>query len=279
MPVSVNEGLRQRIQEIAPILRSTAFENADLPIRETLNHTEYQAIVLAIQRIAPHVDRLALESGATWRDVEAWTSSSADDPHRSPAPPRGSYHTRNAKLRPILPRDVEGLYLASLDPSVNHRWRFRGRTPSFGDFQSQLFSEHVLAQYIVTSLASDAAIGLVAAYGADLVGRSCYVAIQRSSGAAAADRGLVTEGTFAFLQYLFDHFSFRKIYFEIPEYNTNLVAGGIASLMVVESRLKDHYYYGERYWDLFTYALYQEDWERVAAPHRGDWPAGHFRDN
>lgn len=50
----------------------------------------------------------------------------------------------------------------------------------------------------------------------------------------------------------------------------------MGSLLVEEGRLKGHYFYGERYWDLLTFAIYHEDWEKVAVLFRGEWPEGHF---
>lgn len=267
--------LRARLQQLVPTLTDRDFDDPGRPLRDLLSNAEYQATVLAVQQLVPEIDRSALEAGATWRDVASWIA--AADPHESSEPhPRGSYRTRNASLRPLMPSDVEGLYLASIEPRSNHRWRFRGRTPSFGEFQAQLFADHVLSQYMVISTPSSAPVGLVAAYGADLVARHCHVAFQRTLNAPEEARGLMTEGSFAFLQYLFDHFAFRKVYLELPEYNLSLFSGGVGSLLVEEGRLKEHYFYGERYWDQCTYAIYHDAWEAVAHHYRGDWPAGHF---
>ncbi|MBA3913539.1 MAG: hypothetical protein H0X25_06730 [Acidobacteriales bacterium] len=120
--------------------------------------------------------------------------------------------------------------------------------------------------------------GLVAAYNASLVGRGyCYVAAQRIDGGASAtddSRGLVAQGMFAFIQYLFDHFDFFKLYFEVPEYNLSLFGAGVDSLLVQEGLLAGHHWYGERRWDEYIFALYHEKWESVASLYRGEWPDG-----
>lgn len=77
-----------------------------------------------------------------------------------------------------------------------------------------------------------------------------------------------------FIQYLFDHFDFRKLYFEVPEYNASLLATGAGSLLAEEGRLREHLYYGDRMWDMVVYALYREPWETVADGFRGRWPEG-----
>lgn len=84
------------------------------------------------------------------------------------------------------------------------------------------------------------------------------------------------EGIFVFIQYLFDHFDFQKIYLEVPEYNLSLFAGGIGSLLEQEGCFRDHLYYGDRRWDMLMFALYRSSWEAVADGFRGRWPEGHF---
>lgn len=87
--MTVNEELRNRLRALVPTLSESTFDNADVPLRSALSHTEYQATVLAIQRLGPHVDRSAIEDGATWRDVAAWIANGQADPEVAPLPPRG----------------------------------------------------------------------------------------------------------------------------------------------------------------------------------------------
>ena len=131
---------------------------------------------------------------------------------------------------------------------------------------------------VVATESNGAPVGVVSAYNAEPTAGHCYVAMQRvlhDDNEGLNTKGLMVEGFFVFVQYLFDHFDFRKLYLEIPEYNRTLIAGGPNSLLVQEGELKDHCYYGDRMWSQFIYALYRAKWEEVAPAFRGDWPADH----
>src|SRR5262249_26093223 len=47
------------------------------------------------------------------------------------------------------------------------------------------------------------------------------------------------------------------------------VRGGPGSLLAVEGQLKDHHYWGDRYWDQYFLVLYRERWEEIADSFRG----------
>jgi hypothetical protein len=173
---------------------------------------------------------------------------------------------------------VDALYFASLEPQVAHRWRFRGRTPAPNEFRDNLFDPGVLAQFMVVQADTDDPIGLVSSYQASMVAKHCFVAFQRlRTNDDGPTGGLMIEGLLIFVQYLFDHFDFHKVYFEVPEYNASLFARGPGAIVEEEGRFKDHLYYGDRTWDMLTFALYRARWESVADGFRGLWPDDHFQ--
>jgi RimJ/RimL family protein N-acetyltransferase len=158
--------------------------------------------------------------------LESAAATQSQDSASSAGLVRGSYRTRNVRLRPLLERDLPALYVSALDPTQAHRWRFRGATPSPDHFRQTVFDPNVLAQYAVVEIDSDTLAGIVTAYGADLASGHCYGAMLRVASAASGVRpGAVTEGFGIFLGYLFDHFDLRKIYLEVPEYNLSIVEG------------------------------------------------------
>jgi hypothetical protein len=263
-------------------LEKRHFDQIDRPLPEVLGHTLLQGVTVAVMRLNPNVDRSAMTSGPTWRDVFAWLEGvdvgdvRPDD--TAARPPRGSYRSPSTTLRQLGASDVDALYGASLDPRMSHRWRFRGRTPSPADFQRLVFSSEVLCQYMVVEVATGRSVGLVTAYNAELTAGHVYVAVQRlpDEVTGPSSKGLMIEGTFVFLQYLFDHFTLRKLYLEVPEYNLSLFELGINSLLQVEGRLREHLYWGDRHWDMYHLALYRKDWDQVAQGFRGSWPSDHF---
>ena len=248
------------------------------PVRQFVKHGELQILVLAAQQVGPHLAREGLED-ATFADLVDWIA-----PHLSERPAdsqgqrtvRGSYETINVSLAPLTDGDLGALYAAAINPRVSHRWRFRGRTPSPEEFRATLYKGS-LAQFMIKARSvGGEPIGLVSAYDADMISGHCYAAVQRTphgTSNEAVGHGLMIEGVLTFVQYLFDHFSLRKIYFEIPEYNRDFLNSD-GGLLEQEGRLIEHQYYADRYWDLYTYALYRSKWEEIAPLFRGDWPAG-----
>lgn len=272
--------VRRVLCDMVPGLEDHHFTPSDRPLAEVLDHANRQAVFAAVMRLAPDVSRQALVSGATWDDIVAWLDAAGDDaaPTAEDRPPRGSYVSPNTTLRPLTPVDIDALYHASLDPRTNHRWRFRGGTPSPAEFHQALFSAEVLCQYMVVDLETRHGVGLVTAYAADHMARHARVAVQRllAEDAAPESQGLMIEGFMVFVQYLFDHFDLNKVYVEVPEYNMSIFDLGPTSLLQVEGRLEDHLYWGDRTWDMCILALYRRHWETIADHFRGRWPEGHF---
>jgi hypothetical protein len=50
---------------------------------------------------------------------------------------------------------------------------------------------------------------------------------------------------------------------DVPEYNMDRFKSGIGRYFDVEARLRDHRYFGGRYWDELILALYREQWHDV----------------
>ena len=69
-------------------------------------------------------------------------------------------------------------------------------------------------------------------------------------------------GASLFLTYVFAYFPFRKLYAEIFEYNENSrrIAEKLGFKLV--GRLRNHVWYGDRFWDALHFSLTREDWSR-----------------
>lgn len=253
-------------------------QRLDEKLGSVFGHLDMQVLIYACRLIVPGMPRQVFAPDATGHDLMHWLGKAVESGRTRFSPrKRGSYMSADATLRPIVEQDVSALYLAALDPRSGHRWRYRGRTPSPDAFRRSLFGEGVLAQFAVVSLEDRSrAVGLVSAYSADIASGHCYVAFQRADPGRSPSptRGLMIEGILIFIQYLFDHFNLFKIYLEIPEYNLDLVIGGATSILQLEGRLAKHYYYGERRWDQYIYALYKDAWDEIASLFRADWEDG-----
>jgi RimJ/RimL family protein N-acetyltransferase len=69
--------------------------------------------------------------------------------------------------------------------------------------------------------------------------------------------GIAVEPVRLFTRYLFDVWPFRKVYFEMPEFNYRQFASASGGALRVEARLRDHDYYRGRRWDRLTLAAYR----------------------
>lgn len=173
--------------------------------------------------------------------------------------PRDS--SRRVRLRPIIPNDYEYLYQLSVSPATNYRWRFRGTTPAPEKFAQDLWAG-VVAQFMMVGTATGRPIGQVVAYNAQPENGLAYIGVLCDDDALGS--GVALEGLGLFITYLFQHWPFRKLYAELPEFSFASVASGLEKVFVEEGLLKDYVFYAERYWDVHIIALSRTSWKDLA---------------
>lgn len=171
---------------------------------------------------------------------------------------------RRVRLRPVTPDDYDWLYDVALSPEIGFRWRNRGATPSPEAFVEGLW-RGVLAQFMVERIQSDETIGNVFAYSADHMSGVASVAIMVLP--KYTKQGWALEAAGLFVDYLFRVWNFRKLYADSPDYTAGAFSGGVGRFFREEGCLRDHEYYDGRYWDLHIFALYRDEWEKIA----DDW--------
>lgn len=277
------------LKRCVPTLQNDFGADRNDLLSESAPHSDVQAVIMAVMNIVPDLDRAAFQRSTTIADISAWIerglAARGGDQGRVVGRPRGSYATASATLRPVTEQDVLPAYMSSLEPVSAHRWRFRGQTPSPEQFRSILFSPATFTQFAVVEVGrrDGPSIGLVYAYECELSNGTVRVAFQRFSAGRSgqadeghtSSHGLMVDGLMIFIQYLFDHFTFRKIYIEVPEYNLSLFEYAGGEIFVKEGELRDHLYFGDRYWSEVIFALYRESWDRIADAFRGEWPEDH----
>lgn len=163
---------------------------------------------------------------------------------------------RWVQLVPVTLQSVEFLYRLAIDEQSGFRWRLVGTVPTIEAFRESLWAG-VLTQFVVAERATGNPVGTVAAYSADLNHGHAYVGAAMVE--SLQETGLGIEAVLLFVQYLFATWSFRKLYFDVPEYNLRTVARSTGGLLHEEGRLRAHTHYGGHYWDRVTLALYRED--------------------
>ena len=169
---------------------------------------------------------------------------------------------RRFSLVPLIPTHHLQLYNMSVVDTLGFRWRFRGNVPPFPIFEQSLHANVFLQLALVPNEDPTRLAGLLVAYNANMQDQTAYIGV-------ISDRQLgigTIEGTALFLRYLFVLWPFRKLYFEVPEYNVTQFASAVdTGLLKEEGRLRsDHYYHG-KYWDLIIFTIYGDDLEQFAA--------------
>jgi len=115
----------------------------------------------------------------------------------------------------------------------------------------------------VVSTTSTQPLGLVTAYNPDF--RNGFVSL-----AAAKFEGrrhpspVFIEGVALFIDYIFTSWNFRKLYIESGELNVPQFGSGIGWLIEEEGRLRQHRYFGGRFWDEYIMSIYREKWDEFA---------------
>jgi len=194
-------------------------------------------------------------------DLVDWASVRGGSSPGSPPPLAQPWSTSRVRLRPLLADDVAALYEASVEPTLNYRWRFRGSTPSIGAFQQVLFQD-VLAQFIVQRHDEAEPTGLVTSYNFKPEAGHVYIGFQRTS-RNVEPSGEMLDGVFLLIEYLFANWPIRKVYAELPDYNFYPL-GSLGRIGTVEGCFKAHLVRGEQVSDLFTIAIYREAWASFA---------------
>jgi len=163
---------------------------------------------------------------------------------------------RWVQLVPVTVQSVGFLYALAIDEKNGFRWRLNGTVPTIEAFHESLWLG-VLAQFLVVERSSGNLIGTVAAYQADLNGGHAYIAASMSDG--VSDTGIGIEAVLVFVNFLFATWRLRKLYLDIPEFNLDQIGSGLGSILHEEGRLVGHTYYGGRFWDRVTLAIYHEE--------------------
>ncbi|SNQ50638.1 Acetyltransferase, ribosomal protein N-acetylase [Frankia canadensis] len=195
--------------------------------------------------------------------VGAARADGGAQPAQSPpaqSPPAPRFAGRFLRLLPVLPASTPFLYELAVTPEVGFRWRYRGSVPSYPQFEQELW-QGVLTQFLIESIDAGRPIGHAICYNPEFSLGYAYV------GAAVrteyAGSGLAVEALDLFVRYIFDIWPFRKLYFEVPEFNYPQFAGADRAnsadgSLILEGRLRRHDFYRGRYWDRLILAVYRD---------------------
>jgi acyl carrier protein len=177
--------------------------------------------------------------------------------------------SRHVYLKTIDPSDYSFLQMLETVGDPAPRWRHRGSTPSPDQWAQTLWTG-VLVQFMVVGVQSNKPIGRVVVYQPNFQDGYAYFAAMRFE---TRDRSpLMGYGIVLFLEYVFEHWRFDKLYMEVPEYNLDQFASGVGRFFEIEARLKRHFRMGGRAWDQLIVAVYREQFARIVESKRFEDP-------
>ncbi len=120
----------------------------------------------------------------------------------------------------------------------------------------------VIAQFCVTPMDRDQAVGLVGLYNANHVSGYCYM--YALSAPELAGTGATLHGVAQLLDYAFETFRLRKIYMETTETSLSSYASAVrVGLLTEEGRLANHEWNGRSYDDMVFLSISCEAWAKM----------------
>jgi RimJ/RimL family protein N-acetyltransferase len=164
---------------------------------------------------------------------------------------------RWVRLEPVQPQHAEFLFRLATDEDTGFRWRLRGAVPSREQYERALW-QSILTQFVVTSVQGNAPVGQVIAYNPNSNSGHASVGIVISHEARKTGCGI--EAMHLFVSHLFATYSFRKLYFETPEFNLSQFGSALGLVLREEGHLIQNDYYGGRYWDSYIHSIWREEW-------------------
>lgn len=170
---------------------------------------------------------------------------------------------KHVRLAALEPQYYEAMRNIELDQVVPDRWRFRGATPSPDEYISSLWRD-VLLHLAVLTRHSGELVGSVSAYGARRRSGTVNAAVVMTP--RVHNTGLGIEAMAIFVEHLFAHWNFQKVYLEVLEGNLRRFARITEELASLEAVLHGHEVQEDSYQDLHILALFRGTWEAVASP-------------
>jgi RimJ/RimL family protein N-acetyltransferase len=170
--------------------------------------------------------------------------------------------TRRTILKAVDDQDLVLLRSAELAWDIGVRWRHHGTHPSPATYQQQ-FWDGVLAAFLVIRRRDRSPVGMVVLYNADFANARAFVGCFQFAG--VNERGLTVEALISVVRYGFYAWPFRKLYFEVPEYNLDQFRRTAARHLRQEGALSDYWYLDGCWWDHVFFSVDRELSEELAS--------------
>jgi hypothetical protein len=167
---------------------------------------------------------------------------------------------RFCALSPVAPMYFPFLFGLLLEETSGYPWRFRGYTPAFDQFVTEI-SRDVFAHFVIIDKEAGTPIGYVGGYRLDLRSGHAYLMITMRG----RDRMSLAMGDacIEFLKFSFKHWPLRKIFVERPSFIGRRSA--LSRYCDSEGTLREFIYMDGQYHDLWIESMTRERVEELAA--------------
>lgn len=170
---------------------------------------------------------------------------------------------RRVQLEPISDSNIEFLRQVEIR-ELGPTWRHGGETSPVDAVRDRVMTGS-LAQFIALDIEGDPTpCGWMSCLSPDFAHGVISIAVARFGPDRCGQA--FAEGTARFIDYVFHCWNFRKVYFEVAEYNRAQIAAVSRRLLREEGALRERLYLGGRYWDLAFLSLDRATW--MASPER-----------
>lgn len=152
------------------------------------------------------------------------------------------YETRRVRIRHVHPDDYPVLHALECDPATAATWRYRGRLPTFGEYEAALWQRS--QAILVSELGSTGeVVGYVQFHDYDA--RAGHGLFSLYAAPEYRGRGIVMESTLLFGDWVFDTFDVRWMYahvfdMNLPQFASAIERGVLHRLGTMRSRVTVH---------------------------------------
>ena len=157
-------------------------------------------------------------------------------------------------LKPFTNEHHEFLYQLGMDRPDLFRWKYRISMPSFEVFSRDI-DAGISAGFTISDRKLGAPLGAVIAHSANF--QSGYAYLSSASLPSLEGSGSIAESFILFIQHMFTTWSFRKLYYYVPEYSLESVKGARNDLFEEEGCLRNTLHYRGRDWNQHVLAVYR----------------------
>lgn len=175
----------------------------------------------------------------------------------------GRIRGRWTVCRPVEPQDMGYLRHLLLHPSVSHRFRWRGQTPSVEEF-SRRFGEGTLGQWLIEIAADRRPIGCFLLSEPDFVNSTAFFSVVGDP--AAQNFGIVFDGAGAIIDSVFETWPFRYLYSDVAEESIVQFESVLDSIAESTGFRREAMYLSGRYQNVHHLSISASNWRERVRP-------------